>query len=333
MLTPPDLANDIIIACVRDTFGLPIAHATFLPVGADVHSAVYRLTTADGTSYLLKLRRGTFNEVAVAVPAFLHAQGIQQIMAPIATATHQLWVHAHGFNWMLYPFFEGKTGFEVGLSPAQWITLGASMQAVHTTVLPAGLVAGMRRETYSPRWRRRVQAFHTQVAQHAYEDPIAAHLATFWTIKRDEIHRVVERAEQFAEALQQRVVAPVVCHADLHAGNVLVGSDGALAIVDWDELMLAPKERDLMFVGGGIGGVWNTAYEEKLFYGGYGEAEIDPVVLAYYRYERIVADIAAYAEQIFGMQGSADDRAQGLHELMGQFLANSVVEIAHRSYP
>jgi len=333
MLTPPDLANDIIIACVRDTFGLPIAHATFLPVGADVHSAVYRLVTADGTSYLLKLRRGTFNEVAVAVPAFLHAQGIQQVMAPISTTTHQLWVHAHGFDWMLYPFFAGKTGFEVALSPAQWITLGASMQAVHTTVLPAGLVAGMRRETYSPRWRRRVQAVHTQVEQHAYEDPIAARLANFWMIKRDEIHRVVERAEQFAEALQQRVVALVVCHADLHAGNVLVGSDGALAIVDWDELMLAPKERDLMFVGGGIGGVWNTAYEEKLFYGGYGKAEIDPVVLAYYRYERIVADIAAYAEQIFGMQGSADDRAQGLHELMGQFLANSVVEIAHRSYP
>src|SRR5262245_9327431 len=106
MLTKPDLSDDTIIACLRDRFGLSISHVTFLPLGW-VNNALYRVTAKSGTPYLLKLRHGPFNEVAVAVPAFLHAQGIRQIMAPIPTTTHTLWVRAHDFVWTLYPFFEG----------------------------------------------------------------------------------------------------------------------------------------------------------------------------------------------------------------------------------
>ncbi len=50
MLTPPDLSDDIIVACVHENFGLHIAYVTFLPIGADVNSAVYRVTATDGTS-------------------------------------------------------------------------------------------------------------------------------------------------------------------------------------------------------------------------------------------------------------------------------------------
>jgi spectinomycin phosphotransferase len=44
----------------------------------------------------------------------------------------------------------------------------------------------------------------------------------------------------------------VLCHADLHTWNVLVDGDGRLWLVDWDEAILAPRERDLMFLVGGI---------------------------------------------------------------------------------
>jgi hypothetical protein len=54
-------------------------------------------------------------------------------------------------------------------------------------------------------------------------------------------------------------------------------------------------------------------------------------VTAYYRYERIVVDIAEYAEQIFGMHGSVEERQKGLG-LANQFLPNNVVDMAHRSY-
>jgi len=330
MLTKPDISDDTIIACLHDSFGLHISQVTFLPLGW-VNNAAYRVTADSGTPYFLKLRQGNFNEIAVAVPAFLHAQGIRQVMAPIATTTHTLWVHAHSFDWILYPYFDGKTGFEVALSKAQWIELGQSMNVVHATILPAGLVERVPQEEYSPVWRNIVTAFHKQVQQDRYDDPTAASFAALWMTKRDEIQRIVERAEQLAQVLQNRVIKLAVCHSDLHGRNVLVGADDELAIVDWDAPILAPKERDLMFIGGGVGGIWNNDQEAKWFYQGYGQIEIDLVALTYYRYERIVEDIAEYSERIFGMQGSVQDRRKGLR-LIEQFLPNNVVDIAHRSY-
>jgi spectinomycin phosphotransferase len=332
MLTKPDISDDSIIACLHDHFGLQISKVTFLPLGADVNSAVYRVTTGSGTSYFLKLRWGNFNDVALAVRAFLHAQDIRRVIAPIATTTRNLWVRAHGFDWILYPFFEGKNGFEVALSKIQWIALGACIKAVHTARLPTGLVERVPREDYAPRWRNAVTSFHKQVEQGCYTDPTAASFAAFWITKRDEIRCIVERAGQLAHVLQNRAVEMAMCHSDLHGGNVLVGTDDELAIVDWDEPILAAKERDLMFIGGGIGGTWNDDQEVTWFYQGYGHTEIDLVALTYYRYERIVADIAAYADQIFGMQGSVKDRQEGLQQVMAQFLPNNVIEIAHKSY-
>lgn len=99
-----------------------------------------------------------------------------------------------------------------------------------------------------------VGVFHQQMAQSAFDDPATAKLAAFWATKRDEIQLILDRAEQLAQALPQRAPRMVVCHSDLHGNNVLVGADDALAVVDWDEPILAPKERDLMFVGGGVGG-------------------------------------------------------------------------------
>jgi spectinomycin phosphotransferase len=252
-------------------------------------------------------------------------------VAPIATTSNKLWVREHGFGWTLYPFFDEKTGFEVPLSKPHWIAFGKSMKAVHTTLLPAALVERVPQEDYSPRWRTSVKAFYRQVEQNCCDDPIAACFAAFWLTKRDEILRIVDRAEQLAHALQKRAINLTVCHSDLHGRNVLIGADDEVAIVDWDEPILAPKERDLMFIGGGVGGIWNNDQEAAWFYQGYGHTEVDLVALSYYRYERIVVDIAEYSEQIFGLHGSVAERQKGLG-LMNQFLPNNVVEIAHRSY-
>jgi spectinomycin phosphotransferase len=119
---------------------------------------------------------------------------------------------------------------------------------------------------------------------------------------------------------------------DLHAGNILIDVNGALYIVDWDNPILAPKERDLMYAGGGQFGEARTPQQEEvLFYEGYGPASIDPTALAYYRYERIVEDIAVFCEQIFSTNDGGEDRKQGLRYLMSNFDPNGAIEIAYRS--
>jgi spectinomycin phosphotransferase len=146
------------------------------------------------------------------------------------------------------------------------------------------------------------------------------------------VRDLVERAERLALALQANTPEFVVCHFDIHAGNLLVEDDHKFYIVDWDDPLLAPKERDLMFIGGAQGFVGYTAQEEEaLFYRGYGDTQIDPVALAYYRYERIIVDIAIYCEELLLTTEGGDDRERSLGYLMSNFLPNSTIEVAYNS--
>jgi spectinomycin phosphotransferase len=332
MLEQPDLQDEKIIACLQDAYGLLVVQLAFLPLGADPNTAVYRVVAADEAPYFVKLRRGSFDATAVTLPEFLSDQGIVQIIAPLATKTKQLWAYLDAFKLILYPFVEGHNGFEVALSDRHWGDLGTALKRIHTAVVPPALIRRIQHETYSPQWREIVKTFLERVEHDTFADPIAAKLAAFLKARRDEILDLVGRAERLAQALQARSPEFVLCHSDIHAGNILIDANGALYIVDWDNPILAPKERDLMFIGGAQGFAGHTAQEEEtLFYRGYGQTQIEPIALAYYRYERIIQDIAVFCEQLFLTNEGGEDREQSLRYLTSNFLPNNTIEIAYTS--
>ncbi len=332
MLERPDLQDERIVACLRDEYGLRVVQVAFLPLGADLNTAVYRVVADGRTPYFVKLRRGVFDEIAVALPKFFSDQGIVQIIAPLATQTGQLWAGLDAFKAILYPFIEGHDGYEVDLSDRQWVSFGTALKDIHVTVVPPTLTRRIQRETYSPQWREIVKTSVERVENDAFDDPVAARLAAFLKARRNEILDLVGRAERLAQALQARSPEFILCHSDIHAGNILIDANDALYIVDWDNPILAPKERDLMFIGGGQFGDERTAQEEEiLFYQGYGQTAVDPFALAYYRYERIVEDIAVYCEQLLLTNEGGEDREQSLRYLASNFLPNSTIEIAYQS--
>jgi spectinomycin phosphotransferase len=255
------------------------------------------------------------------------------VIAPYSTQTQQLWANLGDFRLMVFPFVEGHSGFEVDLTDQQWIDFGRALKHIHRAAVPQAILDRIPRETFSPYWRERVREFQQQVETQTFDEPVAARLAAFLKSKKAEISHMINRAEELAAVLQRQSLDYILCHADIHVGNVLTDStNDTLYVVDWDTLTLAPKERDLMFIGGGLGGGGHTADEEEtLFYQGYGQTEINPVALAYYRYERIVQDIAAYCEQLLLTDEGGEDREEGLRQLTGQFLPNEVVDLAYRT--
>ncbi len=332
MLEKPDLQDEKIIVCLRDAYGLFVAQVAFLPLGADVNTAVYRIVAEHGTPYFVKLRQGVFDETAVLLPKFLSDQGIRQVIAPIATMTGSLWASLEAFKLILYPFVEGRDGYNIELSDDQWNEFGATIRNIHTVVLPPALLARLAQETYSPQGRETVKMFLERVEYEPFDDPVAVKLASFLKDKRNVILDLVERTEQRAQALQAKPAEFVLCHSDIHAGNILVDSQPAFYIVDWDNPILAPKERDLMFIGGALGFVGHTPQEEEaLFYRGYGQTQIDPIALAYYRYERIIQDIAAFCEQLLSTNTGGEDREQAFLYLESNFLPKGTIEIAYQS--
>ena len=53
MLEKPDLPDQLIISCLQAEYGLHAARLSFLPLGADVNTTVYRVDGVDETAYFL----------------------------------------------------------------------------------------------------------------------------------------------------------------------------------------------------------------------------------------------------------------------------------------
>jgi len=332
MLEKPELKDKEIINCLREEYGLNVGYFTFLPIGADRNTAVYRVVTNNGMVYFMKLRRGDINEASVAVPNYLNDLGIKHIIPSLTTQTGQLWANINPFKVILYPFIEGHDGFEKSLSEQQWVEFGTALKRFHTANIPEGITRSIQRDNFSPQWRNKVKMFLERIEEETFNEPVAAELAAFLKTNEDETLELVKRAERFAQMLQEQPTEFILCHADIHGWNLLIDTDGALYMVDWDTLIFAPKERDLMFIGSGLGDSGYTPQEEEtMFYQGYGPTNVNQIAIAYYRYERIIEDIAVYCEQIFLSDKGGEDRKQSLIYLKSSFLPNCTIERAFQS--
>jgi spectinomycin phosphotransferase len=274
----------------------------------------------------LKLRGGDFKEITVMLPQFLHARGNRSIIAPLETRAQRAWGRLGDYKMILYPFIEGRDGYQVTLSDRQWLDFGAALRGLHSVQVPTSLSRLIPRETYHPHGREMVRWFQEQIEITTYDDPVAAKLAAFMKARRDEISRLVWRAGELACALQARSLELVLCHSDIHPGNLLVSANAGLYIVDWDDPILAPKERDLALIGGC--NAWRDARQAARFYQGYGERLVDWMALAYYRYERIVQDMMEFSKQLFLTGGGEEDREESYRYFTDSFLPGHEVEIA-----
>jgi spectinomycin phosphotransferase len=326
MLEKPDLPDPLIIACVQGEYALPATRLSFLPLGADVHTAVYSLETQDGTPYFLKLRTGVFDETSVRLPKFLHSQGLQAVIPPLETRLGELTARLGDYRLVLYPFIEGAV--PTVLSDRHWLEFALALKRLHSLPPPPELANLLQRERFSPHGRDRVKAFQRQVEREEFAEPVAASLAALMRAKRCEISHIVQRAEELARSLKNRRLEFVLCHSDVHVWNLLVSAGGDLFIVDWDNPILAPKERDLMFIGGGVSPAQTSPVGEALFYRAYGPTQVDQPALAYYRYERIVQDISEYCQQLLSSESGGDDREQSYGYFASNFLPGNTLEVA-----
>ncbi len=330
MIEKLPLSSQQIIDSLKTNYGLNVISLILLPLGADINASVYKAQAKD-KSYFLKLKHGHQHEFSVVLARFLYDSGISQVIPPVNTLQGQPILLISDCTLIVYPFIEGQDGFSRNLTEEQWITLGKAMRQVHETNIPLSIQNQIRREGYAPKWREAVRLLYPYVKDEHYGDEVALKLLKFMKENLALIHRLVDTAEQLSQKIKEHSPKFVLCHSDIHGGNVLIDNKNTLYIVDWDEPIMAPIERDLMFIGGGVANVWNNPHEEALFYQGYGKTEINPTILAYYRHERIVQDIAEYGQALLLSTVGGEGREIMYQHFIDMFEPNGVVDIAFKS--
>ncbi|MEU4607838.1 phosphotransferase [Kribbella sp. NPDC023972] len=274
---------------VREDFGLDVGELSPVRHGADVAAQVWKAATVTNT-YAVKWS-GAGTNTGHQVASFLADSGIPGIPELVRTSEGGLWSFHGKKRLTVTPWIDGVRAGEAGLTSEQWTEYGVLLRRVHEAEPPERLRNALPR--HSP-VNARIPALGQQLQLRLTTEPpaddVEAELAEVWEEHQDTITGLL--TARAPEPSTPRVV----CHADPHLGNVLV--DGRVHLIDWDDVVLAPREQDLMFMLGGLGSLGPTSDEHlTAFFTGYGDVELDQPAVTYYRHARALEDVVLWAEQ------------------------------------
>ena len=337
-------------AWVRADFSLSLTATERVGLGADTSAEVWHAVAEDGLRYAVKWSGGG-SRAALLVPALLTARGVPGIPAPLPTTSGALWSERDGRRLSVVPWVSDEGALDAGLTEDQWRAFGAVLARTHTIDPDPETRSALSREGHTHAAETaRVRAIQRVLATPSPDgtpdpgprlvtpprDALAAELAERWSAASDTVEALLAGAGELSRRLRARETAPaVLCHGDPHLGNVLL-REGRPWLIDWDDAVLAPPERDLLFaLGGVLASAPVHAHEQAWFFEAYtaagGTSHIDPERLAYYRCRRALEDLAGPASQALDPKRPEPERAEALAILRGVLSPTGLAAAALRS--
>ena len=115
----------------------------------------------------------------------------------------------------------------------------------------------------------------------------------------------------------------VICHTDLHGGNLITDQQDNLYILDWENALIAPLEHDMIFFAGEKN-FWEVFWPNYL--GQSDPVEIDNKVLKFYFYRRALEDVAGFVLRILQGDGGEDRDREDINWLIGNLAGFDGIE-------
>jgi spectinomycin phosphotransferase len=322
---PPSLGR------IAAEFGVPVQSMSPVHGGQDSSATVWRGLLLNGSSVAIKATRRAPRS-ALLVQRFLAASGIPGIVAPLLTREGAPVIAIGDVEVSAQPWISGRHGAARGLSASQWRSFGEMLARVHRVELPAALRDQVQSERYVPAALDAAADLQRYVCGEPADTPddLVRLLVDEWRTAADRIAVLLDAVEKIAAQLRRRSIRAVLCHGDAHIANVLVDDEGMLWLLDWDGVVVAPRERDLMFVVDGVlPDALVTAEQQSWFFDGYGHRDVDPALLAYYRCDWALQDLADFAERALDLDRWSDDRrAEALGFFRSLLWPTGIVELA-----
>lgn len=316
----PGLDTAQLAACLAAHYGERTATLAYLPLGYDLNAFVYDVVTENGKRFFLKVRRQPIAAHALHVPRALVEHGISQVVAPLPTLSGELSLPCGAYHLILYPFVAGANAMDAGLTSAQWQDYGRALRTMHDSGLAAHFQSQLRTDHFELPSAANVRRIAAMLPSATFASNAAAEFAAFWLAQQARINALLQRAEALGAQLRGETFPRVLCHGDIHAANILAGDDGRVYLVDWDGPLIAPRERDLLFVVGSHIARTVLPHEEESFFAGYGACRVNPAALSFYRYERIIEDVAETGQSVFlDVHLSEEERREGAELAMSFF--------------
>ncbi|RZU75085.1 spectinomycin phosphotransferase [Micromonospora kangleipakensis] len=322
--------DDRLAGWLRADFGLVLVAAEPVPYGADDAARLWRATTADGAQWAVKLSGGG-TPAGLLVTAHLAGQGVPGIAAPLTTGDGRLCGVHEGRRLSVVPWLSADRALAGGMSAAHWRAYGEVLAATHGVATTDELTALLSREdhTHAAIGAATRETDRRLRAVDGSADRWTREVAARWRAAAADVSTLLDRVDRLGAELRDRPADLVVCHGDPHLGNLLLDPDGRVWLIDWDDAVLAPRERDLMFVLGGVLAFAPvTPAQQAAFFAGYGPVDPDPVRLAYHLGVRALDDICSWARDVADADRPEAERVRALEIVDGLLSPVGLVSLA-----
>lgn len=325
---------------VQDDFALDLLELTEVGHGADEAAELWRGVTAEGAAYAVKASSAGTPAGAL-VAAHLATIGLTGVAGPLQTRDGRRWSSRGRLRLSVVPWVPGDRALDGGMGPGHWVAYGALLAAVHACDVPSRLADALPCEDHRPD-RIVAEARALDVSMRALveapdvdggdgrTDRLVRELAHEWCAAADLVAALIAHTDRLGQELRPRDASVVICHGDPHLGNLLVAGEHDVWLVDWDDAVLAPLERDLMFVLGGVLAFAPvTPEQQSWFFDGYRPVDLDPARLAYHQCTRALEDLAGWAAQVFDARRNAEgERREALSIVRGVLSPTGIVRLA-----
>ena len=286
---------------LEEQYGLDVGSISPAPRGFVAET--YLVRTRSGRPYFVKCfpagRLPRYALDSLPVLPELSRLGMAEINVPLAARSGALYARDEaGVVVVVLSYVDAERASEYDLR-----RFGELLAGLHrrTELIAVPLV----REPFNLPYAVELHASLVAAAQPT-ADTIAGALQRFLDEYRTEIRQDWNELEQVAARCRGTETRRVITHGDA-PGNVLVDRHGGIYIVDWDEILLAPPERDTWFLA-----------DEPEFLAGYrgvfGDYTPDRLSYRFYLLNRYFEDLLGYVREILSA-GSSEHRAWNLDEL------------------
>jgi len=300
------LLNDVI----REKFGIRVVSFTLVPKWEAARG--YIVESSNHKSFFLKI----YWDDKIPDSAFRFADdlfaraGIVNIAHPIPTSHGQMRIHIRGFQIALFDWISGRTAEEHKLADTQSERLGELLAKIHQTKTIIGDYSV--RETFAIPFKNRFLAIFDSMSKITNKSTkYRTRLKLFLGPHRQEFMRELETLERLQRKVKTLNLEFVNCHGEPSPGNILSSDNGEVHLLDWDDPICAPKEKDLLFFKDNFEPVMKgySAFS--------GDTVIDQDVLEFYGHMWNLGEIAYYGSKLLFENHSDEQNQIWLDNLKG----------------
>ena len=303
MRMEPDTDREALTRRLHQQYNIDIENLTLVHKGFVGYC--YIVDCANSDRYFLKLyddsRLGRINasrlDFYLPLTWNLHHKGIlPNVPYPIKTRNGHLKTDFEGQPLVLFNFIDGKmVGWEDPLPDHILMKLASMVGIFHRSTPEIGIEFDYVEDFGIPFEDDMINGLNALENTTSRDSWGKQELRKLLLPRRDEILGYLDRLKELQKVARIIEKDKVLCHTDLHGGNLIINDQGDLYILDWEGAMIAPPEHDLFFCA------WEDRFVD-LFLPNYqrefGPAELDSNVFGFYYYRRNLEDLTDWIVRI-----------------------------------